>query len=153
LRPTLIYGYGKDQNVYRIAKLMRRFRVFPVIGKAEGLRQPVHCDDLARAANDILENASTYGNSYNLVGAETLTYTQMVRRISHACFGPVLILPIPRGLFRVAVAIMSRLSSFDYTIDMVDRMNADLVYDSAQAIQDFGYSAQPFLTQPERDLP
>ena len=48
LRPTLIYAEGQDQNVSRLASLIRRFGVLPLAGKGEGLRQPVHADDLAQ---------------------------------------------------------------------------------------------------------
>ena len=57
LRPTLIYGYGQDKNVSEIARFVRRFGFFPLIGKAQGLRQPVHADDVAEACKAALLNA------------------------------------------------------------------------------------------------
>ncbi|MEQ1530588.1 MAG: NAD-dependent epimerase/dehydratase family protein, partial [Methylococcales bacterium] len=49
LRPTLIYGYGRDKNITEIARFIKRFGFFPVFGKAQGLRQPVHAEDVAQA--------------------------------------------------------------------------------------------------------
>ena len=40
LRPTLIYGLGRDKNIAEIARFIRRFGFFPLFGKAKGLRQP-----------------------------------------------------------------------------------------------------------------
>jgi len=153
LRPTLIYGYGLDENVSRIARLLKRFRLFPIIGNAQGLRQPVHCDDLARAALEVLQNPKTYSKRYNLVGGETLDYKSMVKRIRDESEVWALLVPIPRWLYQLLLMIVARFSKFDYTMDMVDRMSMDLVYDSTNAETDFSYSASKFLTDSKRDLP
>ena len=50
LRPTMIYGGPGDRNVERVAMQLRKFPIFPLVGKGAGLRQPVHADDLATAA-------------------------------------------------------------------------------------------------------
>jgi len=49
LRPTLIYGYGRDMNISEIARFIQRFGFFPLIGGGAGLRQPVHSDDVIQA--------------------------------------------------------------------------------------------------------
>ena len=46
LRPTMIYGGGRDRNVSAIARFIERWGVFPLVYPAKGLRQPVHADDL-----------------------------------------------------------------------------------------------------------
>ncbi len=50
LRPTLVYGAGRDQTLTRIAELAQRYGRFVLPRNADGLRQPVHVDDLADAA-------------------------------------------------------------------------------------------------------
>jgi nucleoside-diphosphate-sugar epimerase len=47
LRPTMIYDGRSDNNVSAIAAWVRRCGWFPLCGSAEGLRQPVHADDVA----------------------------------------------------------------------------------------------------------
>ena len=81
LRPTLIYGRGLDRNVSQIARFIRRFGFFPICSPANGLRQPIHVDDVAWACKSALETASAEGHSYNISGGETLTYKEMVTRI------------------------------------------------------------------------
>ena len=78
LRPSLIYGFGRDQNVSKIAQTIRRFRCMLIVGKGSGLRQPVHADDLVSAALSVIDKPETYGKSYNVVGGETLSYRLMV---------------------------------------------------------------------------
>jgi nucleoside-diphosphate-sugar epimerase len=55
LRPTLIYGLGRDKNISEIARFIRRFGFFPVFGRAQGLRQPIHAEDVAVACVSALQ--------------------------------------------------------------------------------------------------
>ena len=47
LRPTLIYSAGRDRNFTEIARFIHRFGFFPLLGRADGLRQPVAAEDVA----------------------------------------------------------------------------------------------------------
>ena len=47
LRPTLVYGGGRDRNVSDVARFVARFGFFPIAGRGTGRRQPVHGADLA----------------------------------------------------------------------------------------------------------
>ena len=49
LRPTLIYGLGRDKNISEIARFILRFGFFPLFGPAQGLRQPIHAKDVSTA--------------------------------------------------------------------------------------------------------
>jgi len=145
LRPTLIYGSGRDQNVSSIARVVRRFRFFPVAGEGRGLRQPVHAEDLAEAVCAVLRSDATCGRSYNLSGGETLSYRQMVKRICTAVGRRPWVLPLPLGPLRLLLRMLSLLPRFRYVKpEMADRMNQDLVYDHGDAARDFGYSPRPF---------
>lgn len=54
LRPTLIYGLGRDKNITEIARFIQRFGFFPIFGPAKGLRQPIHAEDVATACFNVL---------------------------------------------------------------------------------------------------
>ncbi len=81
LRPTLIYGLGSDKNISVIARFIRRFSLFPFLGAAWGLRQPIHVHDVASSCLAALKRGEAINRSYNLSGGETLTYREMVGRI------------------------------------------------------------------------
>jgi nucleoside-diphosphate-sugar epimerase len=65
-RPTLIYAEGRDANVSRLARLIARWRVFPLAGEGRGRRQPVHAEDLALACLQALDRPETFGRRYDL---------------------------------------------------------------------------------------
>lgn len=152
LRPTMIYGYGRDANVTAIAGFIRRWRFFPVAGRAAGKRQPVHADDLAQAAAAILDNGATFGRTYDLAGGETLTYRAMVARIFEALGRPARIVGVPTPVYGAALAAAG-LVKRGLTASMAARMNMDMVFDAGPAHADFGFAPQAFLRHPERDLP
>lgn len=147
-RPTLIYGAGLDRNVTVIARLIRRFGVFPLLGAASGRRQPVHADDLAAACVAVLVESKTFNSTYDLAGGETLTYRQMVERIFAAEGRTPRFLPMPLVAFRVAMWCVSRIPRFkDFNAEMARRMNEDLVFDSTHAVQDFHFAPRRFMPE------
>jgi nucleoside-diphosphate-sugar epimerase len=144
-RPTLIYGAGMDRNVTVIARLIRRFGLFPLFGAASGRRQPVHADDLAAACVAALGESKTFNSAYELAGGETLTYREMVKRIFAAERRTPRFLPVPLAAFRVAMWCVSRIPRFrDFNAEMARRMNEDLVFDSSDAARDFGFAPRKF---------
>lgn len=153
LRPSMIYGNGLDENISHIARKIKRLKIMPLAGQAQGLRQPVHAEDLVDAAIAVLERRSSGIKIYNLGGGDILSYRAMVVKIFQALGIKPRFMVIPLWFFRVLLRVLSLFSSFDYTASMADRMNVDLVYDHNAASIDFGYQPQGFLLHPERDLP
>lgn len=144
-RPTLIYGAGMDRNVTVIARLIRRFGVFPLFGAASGRRQPVHADDLAAACVAALHEPRSFNRAYDLTGAETLSYRRMVERIFAAEGRRPRFFRVPLSVFRGAMWCVSRIPRFkDFNPEMARRMNEDLVFDSSPATADFGYAPRRF---------
>lgn len=143
LRPTLIYDEGRDGNVSRIARLARRFHVMPLSGAGEGLRQPVHAEDLAAGALAAAHAPATRNRAYDLVGGETVTYRVMVDRIFEGLGQRPRSLPMPTWLF----ALVMRLAKPFYpgaTTAMGTRMGQDLTFDSSAAARDFGWAPRAF---------
>ena len=145
LRPTLIYGLGKDKNISEIARFIRRFGFFPVFGKAMGLRQPVHAEDVAAACVAALESPWAANRAYDLSGGETLPYREMVARVFAALRRRPRLLPIPLWIFSVGLAILRCLPRYrHWSSAMAVRMNQDLVFNHEEAARDLNFSPRPF---------
>lgn len=143
LRPTLIYVEGRDANVSRLAGLIRRFKVLPLSGRGEGLRQPVHADDLAGGAIAAAEAPAARDKAYDLVGGETLTYRVMAERIYAGLGRRPMILALPPWLFRLLLTLAKPFYP-GATATMADRMAQDLTFDDAPARRDFGWAPRDF---------
>lgn len=145
LRPTLIYGRGLDRNVTEIARFVRRYGFFPLLGGANGLRQPVHAQDVAAACLAALESAAAGNRAYNISGAERLPYREMVRRVFAARGRAPRMLRVPLWAFRLAIACLRLLPRYrGWTAAMAERMNQDLVFDHAEAARDLGFRPRGF---------
>lgn len=153
LRPTLIYGLGQDRNICEIARFISRFGFFPLFGVAQGLRQPVHVEDVATACAAALQSQRATNHAYNISGAEQLSYREMVGRVFRAMGKSGRFVNIPLFVFRAAIACLRILPRFrNWSAAMAERMNTDLVFDHADAARDLGFSPRAF--QPEKmDLP
>lgn len=143
LRPTLIYDEGHDENVSRIARLVRRFHLMPLSGRGEGLRQPVHAADLAAGALAAAHAPASRNRAYDLVGGETVTYRVMVDRVFEGLSKTPRSLPMPTWLFGL---LMSLAKPFypGATTAMGTRMGQDLTFDSSDAVRDFGWAPRTF---------
>lgn len=153
LRPTLIYGLGRDKNITEIARFIQRFGFFPIFGPAKGLRQPIHAEDVATACFNVLFSSKISNQAYNLSGGETLSYRDMVNQVFAAFHLTPRLITIPHWVFKIAINCICKLPRYrHWTTAMAERMNTDLTFDSSDAIQDFDFSPRLFKLEP-KDLP
>jgi len=152
LRPTLIYGLGRDKNIAEITRFIKKFGFFPLFGKALGLRQPVHAEDVAIACISALESASALNCSFNISGGETITYRKMFSRIFDTLGKHPYFIPIPLSLFKIAVTCLRLLPRYrHWSTSMAERMNQDLIFDHEAATKEFCYKARKFAPE-KKDL-
>ena len=153
LRSTLIYGDGRDRNVSDIARFLRRWCCFPLIGGSAGLRQPVHAADVAEFCIRALKHPVATGHAFDICGGETLTYRDMVKRIGDAMGISVRFLAVPRPILRGAVRAIACLPRFrSLSPALIDRLAQDLVFDGSAANRLFNVAPRPFVVTPT-DLP
>lgn len=143
LRPTLVYGAGRDATLTRIAALAARWRRFPLPTGASGRRQPVHVEDLAAAALACIDAPASFGQAYALPGGETLAYREMVERVLASLQPPARLLELPAPLFALAAGAARALGRGPGNA-VLARMREDLVFDAGPAARDFGYAPRPF---------
>jgi len=150
LRPTLIYGCGLDGNVSRLARLARRFGVIPLAGRATGLRQPVHADDLAQLVVSALSAEQPLDAVSPACGGDTLSYREMAARIAALQSRPVRLLSLPEGIMALLVRIAAALQpSAGANAEMVRRQNRDLVFEDSALRLALDWAPRPFEPRPE----
>ena len=148
LRPTMIYGCGMDRNVTMVARFIKRFGFFPLVGGGKGYRQPVHADDIAGACMAVMNCPAALNRVYNLSGGQTLTFRDMVEAIFSALGKRPRIVSIP---LKLALLLMKGATLFPayrhLNREMIERVNQDICFDSSDAVRDFGYSPRTFQYQ------
>jgi nucleoside-diphosphate-sugar epimerase len=123
LRPTLIYGAGRDNSLTPLARRAMRTRLFP-LPAGRGLRQPVHAEDIALAA------IAAIGRPANRVlmlgGGERLAAGEMFARVRRSLPVATLPLPLPTWLLRLGRHAAPRLRG------PLARLESDLVADNTE---------------------
>ena len=106
LHPTMIYGAAGEDNVQRLAALLRRLPLLPLPGGGTALVQPIHQDDVTRAIRAALAHDWDGPHSLVIAGPTPLAYAAFVRAIAAAAgLPPPRIVALPLALLRLAAAV------------------------------------------------
>lgn len=139
LRPTLIYGAARDKSLTPLARRAMRTRLFP-LPAGNGLRQPVHGDDIAQATIAALDRPAN--RVLMLGGGERLRAAEMFARVQRSLPMATLPLPLPAWLLRLARHAVPRLRG------PLTRLESDLVADNAELEAWLGIHPRPFRPDP-----
>lgn len=150
LRPTMIYDGVTDGTVTAIARFVRRWGWFPVVGPARGLRQPVHAADVAAACVAAISTEQP-ASCYELSGGQPLAFRDLVAEVFTACGLRPRIVHVSWPMWHVA-APLARLVAANAS-GVVRRMNEDLSCDHAAAARDLGFRPRPFTAGELAGLP
>jgi uncharacterized protein YbjT (DUF2867 family) len=82
VRPTFLFGGGRDILVNNIAWILRRMPLFVLPGDGRYLVQPIHLDDLARICLQAAHGRSRL--TMDAAGPDTMSFEQLVRAIRGA---------------------------------------------------------------------
>jgi len=84
LHPTMIYGAQGEDNVQRLAAMLRRLPIVPLPSGGSALVQPIHQDDVTRAIRAALDRAWQGPNTLVIAGPAPLLYADFVRAVARA---------------------------------------------------------------------
>jgi nucleoside-diphosphate-sugar epimerase len=145
LRPTMIYGSSRDRNMCRLIRYLKRWPVIPIFGDGECLQQPVYVEDVALAVRQSLEKEQTVGHSYNISGAEPLTYNRVIDTVCEQMKRRVHKIHFPVAPVASSLKLFERLSlRLPVKAEQILRLNEHKAFDFSDAARDFGYEPRPF---------
>jgi uncharacterized protein YbjT (DUF2867 family) len=146
LRPTMIYGGAGDRNISRLVRFVDRSPVVPLPGGGRALVQPVHVEDLGRAAVDALFCEAAAGREYNLPGAQPAPLRDLVAHVGALLGRRPLLLPVPlrpaaalAGLWH-GLGLPPRVSA-----EQILRLGEDKVFPYDDARRDWGYAPRGII--------
>lgn len=106
LHPTMIYGAEGEDNVQRLAALLRLLPIVPLPGGGRGLVQPIHQSDVTRSLRAALARDWTRPESIVIAGPSALPYADFVRAVAAAAgFRPPVIVNVPARLLLAAAPL------------------------------------------------
>lgn len=131
LHPTMIYGAEGEDNVQRLAALMRRLPVLPLPGGGRNLVQPIHQDDVTACLIAALAEEATAPQVVTIAGPEALAYRDFCAEVARAAgLAPRPVLALPAGLL-IATSPLTRLLPFLPRIgaEEIRRLTEDKAFD------------------------
>ncbi len=149
VRPTWVFGGGRDILANNIAWILRRMPAFAIPGSGNYPVQPVHIDDLvriceqvARADGDVIVDAA---------GPETMSFDQLVQSIRRAvgARAPIVHLP-PVAMAAVARALGVVMGDVVLTADEISGLSAGLLVSHQPPLGQIAFSE--WLTQHSRSI-
>jgi uncharacterized protein YbjT (DUF2867 family) len=145
LHPTMIYGAQGEDNVQRLAALLRRLPIVPLPGGGRALVQPIHQDDLTRCIVAALAIAWDGPHSLVVAGPTPLPYADFVRQIAQAArLGRPRIVAIPAWPIMAAAALTALLPRVPTVRPAeIRRLLEDKAFDIAPMIAALGVHPMP----------
>jgi uncharacterized protein YbjT (DUF2867 family) len=141
VRPTMIYGAAGDRNMERLIRFVSRSPIVPLPGGGRALVQPVHVEDLGRAAVDALLCPAAACREYNLAGADPAPLRVLVAHVASLLGRRPVLVSVPvrpvAGALHLwaALGLPPRLKP-----EQVRRLAEDKAFPYDEAQRDWGYA-------------
>ena len=134
LHPTMIYGAQGEDNVQRLAALLRRLAVVPLPGGGRALVQPIHQDDVTRCLRAALRTGWAGAEVLVIAGPAAVSYADFVRAVAAASrLRPPRIVSVPAAPLRLLVRLLPALPRLPRIgPDEVRRLTEDKAFDIAE---------------------
>jgi uncharacterized protein YbjT (DUF2867 family) len=133
LHPTMIYGAQGEDNVQRLAALLRRLPVMPLPGGGRFLVQPIHQGDVTRCIRSALARPWDGPSTLVIAGPAPVRYADFVRSVAAASgLRKPIILPFPAAPLIVAARLTKHVAALP-TIqpEEIRRLVEDKAFDIA----------------------
>lgn len=142
LRPSAMFS--RDGAFFgALGKIVRYMPIIPMFGDGSTRLQPVYVGDVAEAICKAIEDENTAGTIFELGGAETFSYREILERLAARVGQRRLFLPVPFTLWSVLARIASMLPHPPLTTAQVELLKTDnVVSDGVATFTDLGIEPQ-----------
>lgn len=143
-RPSVIFG-AEDDFCNKLAEMIRRLPVVPVLGNGRYRLAPVAVEDVAAGFVAALQEPASVGRAYHVCGRDSFTFNELLDQIGRA-LGRTRVSKAHHPLFLVKplVASLQFLPSFPLTSEQLTMLAAGNVCDPKPWMEDFGIEPRSF---------
>ena len=145
LHPTMIYGAAGEDNVQRLAQVLRRLPFVPLPLGGAALVQPVYQGDVTAALLAALDRDWAGPESLVIAGPEPVSYADFVRAVAAAAgLPPPRIVALPAGPLLALAAVTAALPFLPRVRRAeIRRLLEDKAFDIAPARARLGFDPIP----------
>jgi uncharacterized protein YbjT (DUF2867 family) len=113
-------------------------RAVALPGGGRHRQQPLHVDDLARAALEAIDPAVATNRTLDVVGPVSLPHREMIERAARLLGRKIRISTVPIPLIRAALGIRRALGMHGFSPDVLEVITADTDIDPRPAAAELG---------------
>ncbi len=145
LHPTMIYGAEGEDNVQRLAALLRRLPLAPLPGGGRALVQPIHQDDVSACLLAALDRTWDGPVVLDIAGPTALPYREFLRAVAAAAgLRAPPVLPIPALPLRLLAPLTRLIPGLPRIgADEIRRLTEDKAFDIAPMRRELGVAPRP----------
>ncbi len=153
LRPSVIFGDPRGTMEFATQLFQDMIKPpLPAVAFPGVRMSPVHIKDVADAFCASLQDDSTFGQTIELAGPETLDWREIVQRVAAAAGKSKLILPMHLWVMRIGATLFDWLPFYPVTRDQLTMLEEGNT-GTADAVKSLiGREAQPFTPESLRYL-
>jgi nucleoside-diphosphate-sugar epimerase len=138
IRPTLVYGPGVKANFLNMMKIISRGIPLP-LASITNRRSLLYVGNLVDALTACAVHPVAAGRTYLISDGEDVSTPELIRRTANALKVPVLLLPVPLSLMRLAGKLTGKSGA-------VNRLTGSLTVDTTKIRQELGWNP-PFTME------
>lgn len=144
LRPTLMFGWFDPKHLGWLARFMEKTPIFPIPGHGRYLRQPLYNKDFCKIIIHCMEH-QPQAQVFDVVGAESIDYIDIIRTIKRVRGLRTLIIKIPMSLFALLMRIYALFSKYPpFTVDQLKALTAGDEFHGVDTLKAFNVQQTPF---------
>jgi len=145
IRPTMIYGTPDDRNIIRLVRWIDKFPILPVVGNGNNLQQPIFVKDVAKSIILILNNENTFMKSFNIAGAKSITFNEIIYNINFELNKNCRIIYLPSKIVIKLFKILEKLKvKLPIKSEQLERLNEDKSFNYENAKKVFNFDPLSF---------
>lgn len=139
LRPTLVYG-RKGPEFNDLVSLIKKLPIIPLIGGGKAKKHPVYLKDLAKLIVKILYSKKSIHKTYEIGGAEKVSFAALVDMICKEVGIKKIKLYIPSFVCLLASGVLEKLlENPPLTKDQILALENDAIADTRILNEDFDF--------------
>ena len=144
LHPTMIYGAEGEDNVQRLAAVLRRLPLVPLPGGGRSLVQPIHQDDVTSCLRAALKKTWEGPHVLVIAGPIPLPYAMFVRAVAAAAgLRPPRVVPVPTWILRAAAPLTALPGLPRIRGDEIRRLTEDKAFSIEEMVATLGVQPMP----------
>ena len=144
LRPTLMYGWFDPKHFGWLSRFMEKMPVFPMPGDGRYMRQPLYIRDFCKAICWCVAHRPE-GMTYDLVGADHVTYIDIIKEIRRVKRLSTPIVHLPVWLFALLLRCYGLFTKNPpFTADQLKALSAGDDFKGVDTETTFGFKSTGF---------